>query len=277
MLSLRQEILSLAESPFVRRGARLFNRFVSSEKARRVQVGELAIYAQTFDRLLALQLLKWKLHEHAEAQFFKDVTKAGMCIIDIGANLGYYTLLAAKRVGEHGRVYAFEPDPDNYSLLARNIEANGCQNVRLSAKAVSNVSGKGTLFFCEEHRGDHRLSDPGGGRKRIAIETVRLDDALPERLQVDVIKMDIQGAEMEAVQGMQRILLENPHLKILCEFWPAGLAIGGSSGEEFLSWVASKGLNHAYIDKRGRAVPATTGRLIDLCGRDGYINLYLQR
>ena len=273
---MKTQILSVLQSAPVREGAKVLNRLLSRKRPHPVGIGSFVVYARTFDRILALHLLKWKLNERAEVDFFQRLIAPGMCVVDVGANLGYYTLLAAKRVGPNGRVFAFEPDPENHSLLAQSIQANGFNNVVLSDKAVSDVSGRGTLFFSEEHRGDHRIFDPGDGRKRIEVSTVRLDDAIPEDVSIDVIKMDIQGAEMKAMEGTKRILDRNPQIKILCEFWPLGLSLSGCSGEEFLSLFSARGFTYSYLGKRGQLRSATPEQLVQMCGKTGYINLYIR-
>lgn len=82
------------------------------------------------------------VHEEFETELVKRMIKRGDVVLDIGANIGYYTLIFAKIVGEDGKVFAFEPDPTNFALLKRNVEINGYKNILLVQKAVSNKSGK---------------------------------------------------------------------------------------------------------------------------------------
>src|SRR5207245_2930011 len=93
----------------------------------------------------------------------KDVTaylmkliESGMVVVDIGANVGYYTLLAAEKVGSHGKVLAFEPEPSRYALLEKNVRANDLKNVIPVQKAVSNKTGAARLYLDPRHNsGDH--------------------------------------------------------------------------------------------------------------------------
>lgn len=273
---MKRQILSILDSTSARQAAKLINRLLSPKRSHTVRLGSFVIHARTLDRTLALHLLKWKLKERVEIEFFCKSLSPGMSVVDVGANLGYYTLLAARTVGLHGRVIAFEPDPENHSLLVRSIQANGLNNILLSDKAVSDVTGRGILFLSEENCGDHRIIDPGDGRRRIEISTVALDDAIPEGVSVDVIKMDIQGAEMKAVCGMKRILEKNPHVKIFCEFWPKGLALSGSSGREFLSFFSARGFSYSYLGKQGQLLSASPEELENICGKSGYVNLYIR-
>ena len=86
-------------------------------------------------------------YEQLLTKLFKKEMKQGMIVVDIGAHIGYFTLLAARLVGETGRVFAFEPDPDNYSLLIKNVSVNGHDNVIPVQKAVSNKTGQVRLFL----------------------------------------------------------------------------------------------------------------------------------
>jgi FkbM family methyltransferase len=84
---------------------------------------------------------------------FKGIVKEGMVVVDIGANIGYYTLIAAKLVGKSGIVYVFEPMPSNYECLCKNIEVNGYTNVVLIQKAVSNKYGIAKVWFEKDWSG----------------------------------------------------------------------------------------------------------------------------
>lgn len=91
------------------------------------------------------------LYEPSVARLFENILGEGMTMVDLGANIGYYTLLASRLVGRSGRVYAFEPDPENHQYLLRNIVANGCRNVTVVEKAVYNITG--TMTFLRDPHG----------------------------------------------------------------------------------------------------------------------------
>ncbi len=181
-------------------------------------------------------LLSWYgYYEPTVTQIFKDTLKKGDTVFDIGANIGYYTLLAAKLVGKEGKVIAFEPEPSNFELLRKNVRLNGYTHVTLEPYAVSKETGKIRLFLNDRNKGDHRIYDSGEARKSIEIQTVSLDDYCHDHPgRVDFIKMDIQGAEAAALQGMGGVLKHNPSIKLVSEFWPQGLRRFGVEPETYL-------------------------------------------
>ncbi len=189
-------------------------------------------------------------YEEFETEIVTKKVKKGDIVLDIGANIGYYTLIFARLVGEKGRVYAFEPDPVNFALLKRNIEINGYKNIVLIEKAVSDQSGKVQLFLCEENKGDHRIYNSGDNRTMINVESVSLDDYFDQKQQIDFIKMDIQGAEGLALQGMKGILKRNKNIKIVTEFWPIGLKRSGTSSKAVLASLQDLGFTLLELDEK---------------------------
>lgn len=191
--------------------------------------------------------LSWqKEYEPVETKLVKETVKNGSVVLDIGAHIGYYTLLFAKRVGPHGKIYAFEPDPTNFALLKKNVEANHYQNVVLVNKAVSDKTGKGTLYLSQYASGDHRTyARPG--RKSVPVKTAKIDEVVKEK--VDFVKMDVQGAEAKALAGMQNVLKKSPHVKLLMEFWPKGLRGHGNDPEEMLKTLQRVGFTFSMPNK----------------------------
>src|SRR5262249_29206299 len=135
------------------------------------------------------------VYEPFETELIQSLIHEGDTVLDIGANIGYYTLIFARRVGTAGRVFAFEPDPENFALLKSNVEANGYKNVVLVNAALSNQSGTLRLYLCDENRGDHRIYPSGDGRRAIEIPALTGDEYLKDVSDVRFIKMDVQGAE----------------------------------------------------------------------------------
>ena len=142
------------------------------------QVVRSGLLSTSWGRSLFLTTYNWyKLFvEAGDIQSLRSYVKPGEVVIDIGANVGYYTLIAARLVGETGRVYAFEPDPTNFAILDKNVRLNGFRNVVLEQKAVSNEPGSIELFLHEGAAGDHRIYQFFQDQGAVEVEAVALDD-----------------------------------------------------------------------------------------------------
>jgi FkbM family methyltransferase len=192
--------------------------------------------------------------EETETGLFCSLVKEGMTVVDVGANVGYYTLLAARLVGNSGRVFSFEPSPENFALLKRNVEANGYDNVVLVPKAVSDASGTAKLSLDRSSSGGHGLSDFRGGPDTVEVETVSLDEYFAGRgHRVDLLKVDAEGAEMAIFRGMQRVVAQSSHLVLLTEFFPRAIRSFGHRPEDYVRQLAGCGFRiHPIDEDRGR-------------------------
>jgi FkbM family methyltransferase len=144
--------------------------------------------------------------------------KPGMMVVDLGANAGYYSLLASGLVGSSGHVYAFEPDPENFDYLSRNLEINGCGNVTALRKAAADHVGTQSFLRSDPERGFLSAGTQGGDS--ITVETTSLDAFFASAgwPSVHVVKMDIEGSESAALEGMAMLSRQNPHLQLIMEF-----------------------------------------------------------
>ena len=210
------------------------------------------------DEGIARQLLIKGIYEEEETRFFLDWLKPGMAVLDIGANFGYFTLLAAKAVGREGRVVSFEPEPANFALLARNIELNGYTHARGYPIALSDHAGTVRLFTDAANLGNPSFSEqnvPASGRF-VDVPTVTLDAFLagerdmPARF--DLLKMDVQGAEALVMAGAKELLArDRPWL--LLELWPKGLRNMGADPLAFLRGLGSLGYTARRVSASGES------------------------
>ncbi len=225
-----------------------------------------------------LELATHEVYEPMETDIFKKEIQPGNTVLDIGANIGYYTLIAARRVGPQGKVYAFEPDPANFRLLQKNVEANGYRNVVLVNKAVSNKNGSIRLYLNPSNRGDHRVYDSKDGRPSLEIETVSLGHFFkPLDKKIHFIKMDIQGAEALALEGMKGLIRGNKGLKLVTEFSPASLKLAGSRPESYLKSLKSLGFGLFEISEKKKSIqPVKPAQLLERPwgGSEDYTNLF---
>lgn len=217
------------------------------------------IYIDKKDAIISEVLLSEKIWEPYETVVFTDNIKKGDVVLDIGAHIGYYTLLAAHLVGNKGKVYAFEPDPENFELLKKNVTINGYSNVILVNMALSDKTGDSLLFLNDENRGDHRIYDSGDNRQSVQITTVRLDDYFKDKkVSIDFIKMDIQGSEAKAMKGATKLLKRNKTLKLITEFMPKAIAQSGTSPREYLKLLQKNGFKFYRLDEEKEALVLST-------------------
>jgi FkbM family methyltransferase len=211
----------------------------------------------------SLRLSLSGVYEPFETEIIKEKLKRGDTVLDIGANIGYYTLLFARLVSEKGKVIAFEPGPDNFALLKKNVETNGYKNVILVQKAVSNKTEKVKLYLHKSEKKQHSLYSPDNSQESIEVESVRLDDYINEK--VDFIKIDIEGAEGEAAQGMSNLLKKNKEIKIITEFSPYSLEKSSLGPKELLELLLRNGFKLYEISEWKKEIkPTNPAKLLEI-------------
>jgi len=187
-------------------------------------------------------------HEKTATRIAKEHIKEGDTVIDIGANIGYYTLLFAKWVGPSGKVYAFEPEPSNFQLLEKNVEANNYENITIFQKAVSDKNDKLSFYISDESSAANQLFKPKKFSKIIEVDSIKLDEFLPPDQKIDFIKIDIQGAEGTAIKGMNSLLEHNPNTIIMQEWWPDAIKKYNMDSDEHLKILEKLGYSFYEID-----------------------------
>lgn len=195
-----------------------------------------------------------KNYEPDHVNLMKEKVKSGDYVIDIGANIGYYTLLLAKLVGPDGKVFAFEPDPENFRVLEKNVKLNGYKNIIIENKAVTNENGKVNLFMSNINKGDTKIYQTPeemreGGKSDYEVDSIKLDDYFNEnKEQIKFFKMDIQGVEPLAIMGMMSIL-KNYGLDFTVEFSPDLLSAAGLNPKDFLELLNKNGFCIFDLDR----------------------------
>ena len=223
-------------------------------------------------------------YERETTHLFESLIKPGMVVIDVGAHVGYYSLLAARLVGAAGKVFAFEPEEGNHELLLGNINRNGYSNIVAIRKAVSNRVGSTTLYLTALDNGRHSAYQHGlPDRGSAVVEATTLDAFLDAQgwPKVDLVKVDVEGAEQDVFQGMERLLRESPDLKLIVEFSPALLQHAAGDPFQFLQWLSARHFEVHCIDadKGPVAIPNDEWpSMVDtLLKTAGSINLFCTR
>jgi len=150
---------------------------------------------------------------------FPALIRPGDIVIDVGGNVGYFTILASEFVGAHGKVYSVEPSSNTRIRLDENIKLNRVSNVEVLAYAAWNGVGKANFYQHSSDRGGCSLRDLGSGIVAEEASLVRLDAVIPagECSRVRLIKLDIEGAECQALEGLSSLLESNGPLSIVVE------------------------------------------------------------
>lgn len=202
---------------------------------------------------LARQILRNEGFEARTLARMRELVREGMLVLDIGANIGYYTVQLASWVGPHGRVIAFEPNPTMLRELERNVRFNGLKNVTIKPFALSNETGEST-FYCPptgfEGHGTLRANQTFSSVATIRVATRKLDDVLSEMGidSVDFIKIDVEGAERTVFAGAQTLLAAPRRPRIIFECAEVLCQAFGHCGLDLLKEVESYGYKLEEID-----------------------------
>lgn len=205
-----------------------------------------------------------------ETAIVRALVGAGMTFVDVGANWGYFTLLASHLVGPGGRVVSLEPDPRLFPVLSDNVGRNALRNVSLHQLAAAREAGVLALAGFDEGAGNFgvsRIVAQGGGERVFDVRADTLDRVLAEDGvgAVDLLKMDIEGAEASALAGLAGSLRERRVRRILVELHPAELAEGGTPVDEVVEGLRGAGYaGYTVSHDPGVTREAAYGRIRDL-------------
>jgi FkbM family methyltransferase len=202
------------------------------------------------------------VYEKETVDWFRSNLRPGMVVLDIGANVGQYTLIAARDVGPHGRIHAFEPNPISYRRLASNIEINSFANVSTHALAVSDCAGEVTLYVPDhDNMGEASLQMSQTGQRNITVRSVTIDEwarnaDLGATPHIDLIKIDVQGLESAVLRGARQIMLRFRPI-IICEFEERWLRDSGTSSVELKRMLSELSYSANRITSSGLSQVAT--------------------
>ena len=209
---------------------------------------------RVYDRAFPIYVLCYRAFkayaDRAERKLLRTILSPGDVAVDAGANIGIYTRFLSLCVGPTGCVHSFEPSPENFRRL--QAATRKLPNVRLSQAAVGESSRRSRLYISDKLNVDHRAYVPEGeSRHTVPIEMIALDDYFKPGERVDFIKMDIQGYELHALRGANRVLADNPGIKLLFEFLPYGLKQAGASWVELIEALKQKRKLIQHVSGKG--------------------------
>ena len=225
-------------------------------------------------------LLNGGRYEEDNTAVLLSFVRADTVFLDIGANVGFYTIKIGRRLGHRGKVYAFEPHPKLHDLLCRNIYVNGLvPKAQCFQLALSECDGISTLQYPHGHLGGGHMDRSGEIAGHIAVdaETRRLDDLLGPEFRCDLVKIDVEGHELGVLNGMRSIIDNSPQIKILFEKLSAG-----AIDDQFESFFGDLGFELYAVGADASLSPIETHRLGEwrgyvLAARPGTISDGLQR
>ena len=232
-----------------------------------LNLGRYELAIDTADIAISLFLQSTQQYEPHLTKFVCEYLKPGMTFVDVGANIGYYSMLASHLIGETGKVFAFEPNSDNCRLLLLSIAKNHCTNIELHPIGLSDKRGfayfsthfgsNGGLFSSSE---EVLLS---GGCS--VIPTVRLDDFALNK--IDMIKIDVEGAEGLVIKGAQQMIKRDRPI-VTSEFSLEMLArVSGITGKEYLMDFCNLNYKPFMIDR-------STKELVEILNIDLFLGNY---
>lgn len=258
-----------------------------------IQVGPATLHLDLSDPVVS-GALTLHVFEPSELAFFQKYCRGNMILVDIGANVGLYTALAMHQLDANGRIVTFEPHPQTYAFLQKNIAANqsfetaqdgarSCPHVDALNMAAAPRRGQQELRLNPENRGDNRLYRGTYQGKleawdSLPVEGRPVDEVLAEMGidEVNFVKIDIQGYEQKAISGFRKTLARSQNVFLMSEFWPKGLTEAGGSPTEYLQMLRDVGFTLYELKEkpRGMVVPLEDwGQLIARLPERKYTNI----
>jgi len=224
----------------LREGAMALLRLVKGNYMR-VTIDDHPFTVDLRDKIVSFMILFYREYDVEEATVLRRLIRPGDRVVDVGAHIGYYSVLLGLGTGTGGRVLSLEPHPDNNACLARNVADNALEGVvRIERVAAGAASGEATLFESGRNRGDNRMySSDDLPTRSFSVPVRAVDDLVADWDRVDLIKMDIQGFEPAAILGMRETLSRNAGIILLTEFWPYGIKQAGSEPQAMLETLLS--------------------------------------
>lgn len=244
---------------------------------------QLYVYSEQ-DQFVSRRLREDGMWEPYETSLVLSFLRRGDVFIDVGANIGYFSVIAASVVGAEGAVVAFEPDPDNCQLLRDSNALNALDcDITIVEGGLADVASDGQLYRSEDNLGDHQIYLSDEARCSVPITLYHGSDFLRQHVaRIDLLKVDTQGSEYQVMVGLLPLLQSLPQIpRIIIELTPYSLRRAGASGRALIELLATLEEPLWIIDHiEHRLVASTAEELALWCdnvdgvdGDQGFMNI----
>lgn len=248
------------ERPAARRVLKHVVAAASHDRAITREIAGQTLAIEPSQSIVELRMSICRAYEPAMTRYMASSLRPGMSVADVGAHIGFFTLLASEKVGPSGTVVACEPNPRNYERLLHNIQLNCRSNIRALSVALSDDVGE--LQFTSA---DDSAFSSLAGAAMTANTTVR-SSTLDRELatlgidNLDFIKIDIEGAELLALRGMDATLRQNPNIQLVIEVHPSLIAELGGTPDQLVRLLRAHSFTLYKLDAEGhpKRIPATS-------------------
>lgn len=234
-------------------------------------LGDFSMYASEHDAAVGRHILMDAYEPHVTG-VFRARLRPGMHVVDIGANIGYFTMLSASLVGPSGSVLAIEPNPESVKVLEASRRANSFDQVTVLQVAAGRAPG---LLVLNPSYSNAMTSAPpdevSALMRSITVPSFRLDDLIPRDRTIDFVKIDVEGAEYNALLGASE-MLKRCHPTVVSEFSPDMMpGISGVDGPEYLRFLLGFGYRVSVIELAGEltAYGGDVDQVMDAYARSG--------
>ena len=232
----------------------VFNKYIKKNVDGHIMY--LFVHDSGISSVLKVSARRVKTREQAFMSIIRKEVVAGMTVCDVGANIGFVTLLLCRLVGKKGKVYAIEPDPNNVKLLRRNIEVNGYKDrVEIIEGCFSDRSGKIDFNLSDKFSNLGSVKHTKHSSSKIRVPSFTIDTFFAKKRGPDFIKMDVEGHEIEIIDGALKELKRVTSTKLLIEIHP-GLYDDPKAMEKRVVKLVSLGFSVKYIVTAGVRIPS---------------------
>jgi FkbM family methyltransferase len=212
-------------------------------------------------------------YEKEQSRIAKEILKEGDLAVDVGANMGYYTCLFSKCVGDSGDVVAFEPEFNNFESLSNNLSINQISNVKVVRKGLSDQKGLRRLYLTEQEFGNHSFAgkeDEFSGHEDVEVDT--LDGALPSLVdlgekKISLMKIDVEGFELKVLRGAQSLIGSGKISALIVEYSPYRITKAGDDPLWFFDFIVQFAIDFSICESSSEQHGMSVDQIRDSIGK----------